>query len=245
MDQSCFCTDSFMSPPLSVCSVSIWHTTVIWFCRIVTEFVKVGNLQALRSFRVLRTLKTISVIPGKGSVPHNRIVTGTGVGGYSTAAVCLATTAVLSPLRAPPKKARPHDLTPLWMPLCAPLSLCPCVYFTCVFASCGCICHCVCFDSLLIADMLLSLWTWAMSLRCERSESYERWKQSQSSQVRRELNTKAYIKGLLADISFFSLSSLLCTSWRYGNVACRKWGHFWVGLTSQRCRKSISVAKII
>lgn len=32
-----------------------------------------------------------------------------------------------------------------------------------------------------------------MSQRYERSESYEHWKQSQSSQVRRELNTKAYI----------------------------------------------------
>nr|XP_020477566.1 sodium channel protein type 3 subunit alpha-like [Monopterus albus] len=32
--------------------------------RLLTEFVKVGNLQALRTFRVLRALKTISVIPG-------------------------------------------------------------------------------------------------------------------------------------------------------------------------------------
>uniref|UniRef100_A0A8B9HP48 Sodium channel protein n=1 Tax=Astyanax mexicanus TaxID=7994 RepID=A0A8B9HP48_ASTMX len=30
----------------------------------LTEFIKVGNLQALRTFRVLRALKTISVIPG-------------------------------------------------------------------------------------------------------------------------------------------------------------------------------------
>lgn len=36
-------------------------------CRLLTEFIKVGNLQALRTFRVLRALKTISVIPGK---PH-------------------------------------------------------------------------------------------------------------------------------------------------------------------------------
>lgn len=48
--------------------------------RLLTEFIKVGNLQALRTFRVLRALKTISVIPGKpgchqgaaarGNVPH-------------------------------------------------------------------------------------------------------------------------------------------------------------------------------
>lgn len=35
--------------------------------RLLTEFIKVGNLQALRTFRVLRALKTISVIPGKDS----------------------------------------------------------------------------------------------------------------------------------------------------------------------------------
>lgn len=46
---------------------------VVWWkhhtapCRLLTEFIKVGNLQALRTFRVLRALKTISVIPGK---PH-------------------------------------------------------------------------------------------------------------------------------------------------------------------------------
>lgn len=37
----------------------------MWLCRFLTEFIKVGNLQALRTFRVLRALKTISVIPGK------------------------------------------------------------------------------------------------------------------------------------------------------------------------------------
>lgn len=46
-------------------SVVFMHITVIWFCRFLTEFIKVGNLQALRTFRVLRALKTISVIPGK------------------------------------------------------------------------------------------------------------------------------------------------------------------------------------
>lgn len=34
-------------------------------CRYVTEFVNLGNVSALRTFRVLRALKTISVIPGK------------------------------------------------------------------------------------------------------------------------------------------------------------------------------------
>nr|XP_029489055.1 sodium channel protein type 2 subunit alpha-like isoform X1 [Oncorhynchus nerka] len=33
-------------------------------CRYVTEFVNLGNVSALRTFRVLRALKTISVIPG-------------------------------------------------------------------------------------------------------------------------------------------------------------------------------------
>ncbi|KAL0963798.1 hypothetical protein UPYG_G00313710 [Umbra pygmaea] len=43
------------------------------FCVIVmayvTEFVNVGNVSALRTFRVLRALKTISVIPGKEILP--------------------------------------------------------------------------------------------------------------------------------------------------------------------------------
>lgn len=34
-------------------------------CRYVTEFVDLGNVSALRTFRVLRALKTISVIPGE------------------------------------------------------------------------------------------------------------------------------------------------------------------------------------
>uniref|UniRef100_A0A672MMF5 Ion transport domain-containing protein n=1 Tax=Sinocyclocheilus grahami TaxID=75366 RepID=A0A672MMF5_SINGR len=34
------------------------------YVELLTEFIKVGNLQALRTFRVLRALKTISVIPG-------------------------------------------------------------------------------------------------------------------------------------------------------------------------------------
>lgn len=50
---------------LSVVCPLIHITLIIWFCRFLTEFIKVGNLQALRTFRVLRALKTISVIPGK------------------------------------------------------------------------------------------------------------------------------------------------------------------------------------
>ena len=34
--------------------------------RYVTEFVDLGNISALRTFRVLRALKTITVIPGIG-----------------------------------------------------------------------------------------------------------------------------------------------------------------------------------
>lgn len=41
----------------------------------------------------------------------------------------------------------------------------------------------------LIADMLLNLWTWAMYQHYGHSESYEHWKLSQSSQVRREFQT--------------------------------------------------------
>ncbi|KAL7989697.1 hypothetical protein Chor_012363 [Crotalus horridus] len=52
--------------PLLVCVI----VTVSFFvcdlphCRYVTEFVDLGNVSALRTFRVLRALKTISVIPG-------------------------------------------------------------------------------------------------------------------------------------------------------------------------------------
>ena len=35
------------------------------YYRYVTEFVDLGNVSALRTFRVLRALKTISVIPGE------------------------------------------------------------------------------------------------------------------------------------------------------------------------------------
>lgn len=40
------------------------------FHRYVTEFVDLGNVSALRTFRVLRALKTITVIPGT-SLPLN------------------------------------------------------------------------------------------------------------------------------------------------------------------------------
>uniref|UniRef100_A0A6Q2ZK20 Sodium channel protein n=2 Tax=Esox lucius TaxID=8010 RepID=A0A6Q2ZK20_ESOLU len=41
-----------------------WLDFSVIVMALLTEFVKVGNLQALRTFRVLRALKTISVIPG-------------------------------------------------------------------------------------------------------------------------------------------------------------------------------------
>lgn len=37
----------------------------------MTEFIDLGNVSALRTFRVLRALKTISVIPGKASIRSN------------------------------------------------------------------------------------------------------------------------------------------------------------------------------
>jgi len=40
------------------------------YYRYVTEFVDLGNVSALRTFRVLRALKTISVIPGESEVKH-------------------------------------------------------------------------------------------------------------------------------------------------------------------------------
>uniref|UniRef100_A0A3B4YKT1 Ion transport domain-containing protein n=1 Tax=Seriola lalandi dorsalis TaxID=1841481 RepID=A0A3B4YKT1_SERLL len=46
-----------------------WLDFSVIVMALLTEFIKVGNLQALRTFRVLRALKTISVIPGKASPP--------------------------------------------------------------------------------------------------------------------------------------------------------------------------------
>ncbi|MEQ2252356.1 Sodium channel protein type 9 subunit alpha [Ilyodon furcidens] len=46
-----------------------WLDFSVIVMAMLTEFIKVGNLQALRTFRVLRALKTISVIPGKASSP--------------------------------------------------------------------------------------------------------------------------------------------------------------------------------
>ncbi|TRZ00456.1 hypothetical protein DNTS_012950, partial [Danionella cerebrum] len=54
--------------PALVCSCLVLFVIVcapiLACCRYVTEFVDLGNVSALRTFRVLRALKTISVIPG-------------------------------------------------------------------------------------------------------------------------------------------------------------------------------------
>lgn len=48
--------------------ILIWLLALIHcfmsFHRYITEFVDLGNVSALRTFRVLRALKTITVIPG-------------------------------------------------------------------------------------------------------------------------------------------------------------------------------------
>lgn len=41
--------------------------------RYVTEFVDLGNVSALRTFRVLRALKTISVIPGERALKAHKV----------------------------------------------------------------------------------------------------------------------------------------------------------------------------
>ena len=48
------------------------YCVCVWtpYYRYVTEFVDLGNVSALRTFRVLRALKTISVIPGESGVKH-------------------------------------------------------------------------------------------------------------------------------------------------------------------------------
>lgn len=48
---------------------------LILIFRYVTEFVDLGNVSALRTFRVLRALKTISVIPGKMAIIPNNVST--------------------------------------------------------------------------------------------------------------------------------------------------------------------------
>lgn len=141
----------------------------MWLCRFLTEFIKVGNLQALRTFRVLRALKTISVIPGKSflNLRRKRSV---------TVSLCVQSSAKKQEKK---EASRASDSSRV-------------VSFTtwtvtlhhstvCLFVSCWCCCHCMCW---LIADMLLSLWTWAMSQRYGHSGFCERWKLSQSSQVR-------------------------------------------------------------
>ncbi|CAB1315078.1 unnamed protein product, partial [Coregonus sp. 'balchen'] len=42
-----------------------WLDFMVISMAYITEFVNLGNVSALRTFRVLRALKTISVIPGK------------------------------------------------------------------------------------------------------------------------------------------------------------------------------------
>lgn len=51
-------------------SYVLWSTSLS--DRYVTEFVDLGNVSALRTFRVLRALKTITVIPGQFSRNRSR-----------------------------------------------------------------------------------------------------------------------------------------------------------------------------
>lgn len=46
----------------------------ILFCRYVTMGVDLGNLSALRTFRVLRALKTVAIIPGKKSISSSNFI---------------------------------------------------------------------------------------------------------------------------------------------------------------------------
>ncbi len=48
-----------------VCGCHWCLCVILPYFRYVTEFVDLGNVSALRTFRVLRALKTISVIPGE------------------------------------------------------------------------------------------------------------------------------------------------------------------------------------
>lgn len=64
-----FCQESIMAV-VWWWSVILWKLDSLFFIlnsRYVTEFVDLGNVSALRTFRVLRALKTISVIPGSTS----------------------------------------------------------------------------------------------------------------------------------------------------------------------------------
>lgn len=56
-------------------------------CSYVTMGIDLGNLAALRTFRVLRALKTVAIVPGK-SLLYNIIVTG--VSKNNTAFILLA-----------------------------------------------------------------------------------------------------------------------------------------------------------
>lgn len=56
-------SDEQSSPHISHCAVFLVMTLILSL-RYVTEFVDLGNVSALRTFRVLRALKTITVIPG-------------------------------------------------------------------------------------------------------------------------------------------------------------------------------------
>lgn len=49
--------------------ISVWFILIIlsWLYRFVGAFSNLGSVSVLRTFRVLRALKTISVVPGKKS----------------------------------------------------------------------------------------------------------------------------------------------------------------------------------
>ncbi|KAK2914959.1 hypothetical protein Q8A73_005553 [Channa argus] len=50
-----------------------WLDFMVISMAYITEFVNLGNVSALRTFRVLRALKTISVIPGRRSFSHRGV----------------------------------------------------------------------------------------------------------------------------------------------------------------------------
>lgn len=184
----CCCMTSlfFLSPILITCAFQS--------CRYITEFVNLGNVSALRTFRVLRALKTISVIPGKAaSAPPRRRA--------APAIPVLCAWLFVVPCFPPPSLHTPTPTSHSPPRLPPPLLFC---HFSGVWMLDFAVCACVPpflpetrsspptwplptphpKPPLSLTDMSQSLWTWAMSQRCEPSGFFEPWRPYRLSQVR-------------------------------------------------------------
>lgn len=121
-------------------------------CRYITEFINLGNVSALRTFRVLRALKTISVIPGKPARIYPPVRDHLPIPPlfHGPAPFCVVVLWARLFVLCARERVHPENTSQLPVPPPGPL-LHPCLATSS------------------LSDMSQSLWTWAMYQHCEPS----------------------------------------------------------------------------